>query len=111
MMRLSNGWTILMAVAGLAIVPGAAFAAPSPQAASGLKLAQQYCAGCHQVSPSSKRGWTDAPAFDAIANRPGTTMAGLNAIIRKPHMKMLNTDRPPQEANDIATYILTLRKQ
>jgi cytochrome c len=110
MTRLSSGWIVLMAVGGLAIMPGA-IAAPSPQAAAGLKLSQQYCAECHQVSPSSKSGWTDAPAFDVIANRPGTTVARLDAVIEKPHMKMLNTGRPPEEANAIATYILTLRKQ
>ncbi len=93
------------AALGLAIVPFYASAAPAP----GLKLAQQYCAECHKVAPSDASGWTDAPAFDALANRPGTTVASLSAIIRKPHMNMLHTGRPPQESDQIAAYIMTLR--
>ncbi|OYV33933.1 MAG: hypothetical protein B7Z80_22615 [Rhodospirillales bacterium 20-64-7] len=61
------------------------------------------------VTPSSKRGWTEAPAFEALANRPGTTVAALSAVIQKPHMKMLNTGRPPKEAQAIAAHIMTLR--
>jgi cytochrome c len=109
----SSAWIIpaVLAAALLVVMPRCVFAAPPPEAAAGLKLAQQYCTRCHQVAPSSKKGWTDAPAFEVIANRPGTTTAGLDATIQKPHMKMLNTERPPGEANEIAVYIMTLRKR
>jgi hypothetical protein len=60
--------------------------------------------------PSASKGWTDAPAFDAIANRPNTNAAGISAFLRKPHMKMLNNERPPNEAQMIAAYIMTLRR-
>ena len=108
----ANAWIIpaVIAAACLAIVPRCVFADPSPKAAAGLKLAQQYCVECHQVVPSNKKSWTDAPDFDAIANRPNTTIASLDATIEKPHMKMLNTERPPTEANEIALYIMSLRK-
>jgi cytochrome c len=79
-------------------------------AAAGQALVQQYCAECHMVVPSSKRGWSDAPAFLEIANRQGTTQAKLSAFIQKPHMHMLNTDRPPHEADEISAYIMSLRK-
>jgi cytochrome c len=95
----------------LAIVPRHAFADAPPNAAAGLKLAQQNCVACHQIAPTSKRGWTDAPAFEAIANRPGSTTETLSATIQKPHMKMLNTGRPVAEANEIAVYIMSLRRR
>lgn len=79
-------------------------------AAAGQALAQQYCAECHMVVPSSKSGWTDAPAFLAIANRQGTTQAKLSGFIQKPHMHMLNTSRPSHEADEISAYIMSLRK-
>ena len=79
-----------------------AIADPAPKPAAGLKLAQQYCAECHVIVPSKARGWTDAPAFDTIANRPGTTVATLDSFIQSPHMHMLNTGRPPVEADQIA---------
>ncbi len=95
----------------LATVPPRAFAETPSDAAAGLKLAQKNCAGCHQIAPTAKRGWTDAPAFEAIANRPGSTVETLSATIQKPHMKMLNTGRPVAEANEIAVYIMSLRKR
>ncbi len=61
------------------------------------------------IAPSTARGWTDAPPFEEIANRPGTSIATLSAIIGKPHMNMLHTGRPPNEAHAIAAYIMTLR--
>ena len=70
---------------------------------------QQFCAECHVVVPNGKAGWTDAPAFDAIANKPGTTAKFLRTFIQQPHMHMVNTGRPPGQAADIAAYILTLR--
>jgi mono/diheme cytochrome c family protein len=100
----------LVAAACLALAPHTVLADPSPNAAAGQKLAQQYCAECHAVVPSSKSGWTDAPAFEAIANRPGTTAQALSLFIQQAHMHMLNTQRPPAEANEIAAYILGLRK-
>lgn len=103
-------WICAAAAAlGLVIVRFHAFAETKP--APGLALSQQYCVGCHVVAPSASKGWTDAPAFDAIANRRGTTTASLTAIIEKPHMKMLNTQRPPNEAKAIAAYIMTLRQR
>ncbi|MDR3533350.1 MAG: hypothetical protein P4L90_22675 [Rhodopila sp.] len=101
----------IMVAICLAAAPDGAFAqSASKSAAAGQQLAQQFCAQCHVIAPSSARGWTDAPAFDAIANRPATTAATLTAFIQKPHMHMLNTGRPPGEANEIATYIMSLRK-
>jgi mono/diheme cytochrome c family protein len=80
-------------------------------AAAGKALAQQYCVSCHVIGPSNQAGWTDAPSFVAIANKPGTTAAGLSAIIQKPHMNMLNDQRPKPEADALATYIVSLRKR
>jgi mono/diheme cytochrome c family protein len=79
-------------------------------AAAGHVLAEQFCADCHVVAPNGRPGWTDAPAFDAIANRPDTTEAKLSAFIQIPHAHMLNTGRPKNESEGIATYILSLRK-
>jgi mono/diheme cytochrome c family protein len=87
-------------------------AQPAPNAvASGKRLAEQLCVDCHIIAPSGTAGWTDAPAFGAIANRPGLTVAGLSAIIQKPHLHMLNAERPKNEADALAAYIISLRKR
>ena len=98
------------AALGLLIVRFGAFAAPPAKGEAGRELSHRYCIQCHLIAPAASKGWTDAPAFDTIANRPATTLAGLTAFIQQPHMHMLNTGRPPAEATEIATYILSLRK-
>lgn len=98
-----------IAAACLVTVPGAAWAQNASQAQAGLTLAQRYCVRCHVVVPSASKGWTDAPPFQTIANRPGTTVASLSAFIQQQHMHMLNTGRPRNEANQIAAYIVSLR--
>ena len=79
--------------------------------AEGKQLAQQYCVTCHVIAPTGNGGWTDAPRFYAIANRPDVSAAQISAFQGKPHMNMLNDQRPKAEADAIATYILSLRKR
>ena len=110
MPTLSSVWIIAALMAASACIPAGVHAASPTRAAAGLTLAQKYCAECHQVTPSRTTSWTDAPDFEVIANRPHVTVASLDSFIQKPHMKMLNTERPPAEANELATYIITLRK-
>ena len=74
----------------------AAAQSPPNLVATGKQLAQKYCIQCHVVVPSGKPGWTDAPAFDAIANRPGITAAKISDIAQKPHMNMMNDERPEE---------------
>ena len=108
--------------AELAVVAAVAvlFAWPMPRAiaqaaapngtATGKSLAQQYCATCHVVTPTGHGGWTDAPRFDAIANRAGESADKLSTFIQKGHLNMLHDQRPKPEADAIAAYILSLRK-
>jgi hypothetical protein len=99
-----------IAAACVAIAPHVALAAEISDVSSGLRLSELYCIDCHVVVPSKKSGWTDAPAFDVIANRPGSTVQSLGQFIKQPHMHMLNIFRPEKEAHDIAAYIISLRK-
>lgn len=95
----------------LALTAGVATAQGTPRAiATGHDLSERNCIQCHQVDPSDHGSWTDAPSFESIANKPGTTPATLSAFIQKLHMKMLNTARPKNEAEAIAAYIISLRK-
>ena len=101
----------LTAAGCLVIASQMVFAASAPRPAAGQKLSQQYCAECHVVAPNGKAGWTDAPAFEVIANKRGTTAQSLRNFIEQPHMHMVNTGRPASEASDIAAYILSFRKR
>jgi mono/diheme cytochrome c family protein len=109
--RPSVAWTLLLIFAGAGLA-GQAYAQAVPNtAAAGRALSEQYCVTCHVIDATNQKGWTDAPSFLAIANKPGTTAAGLSAIIQKPHVNMLNDQRPKPEADAMATYILSLRKR
>lgn len=102
----------LAAVTTVFVVASAQYAnaqSTTKNIAAGQALSQRYCIECHIVVPSSKRGWTDAPSFVEIANREGVTRAKLSGFIQQPHMHMLNTGRPPHEADEIGAYIMSLR--
>jgi mono/diheme cytochrome c family protein len=110
--RALGAWKPLVAViaAGLPVTAPDALAQPAPNpVAMGKELARQDCVQCHVVAPTGKGGWTDAPAFAVIANRPGTTAAGLSDTIQKGHIHMLNDQRPKPEADAIAAYIMSGR--
>ena len=78
--------------------------------ARGRSLAQANCARCHVVTPSGKAGWTNAPSFVSIANRPNTTAASIEQVVQQPHVHMLNLPRGPAEARQLAAYIMSLRQ-
>jgi hypothetical protein len=65
--------TILTVVAD----PGAI----SDDVTKGRKLAQTVCSGYHEIATGA--GWTNAPSFPEIANRPRTTTTSLEVIIQK----------------------------
>jgi hypothetical protein len=56
--------------------------------AKGRGLAVRLYARCHAIAPNRPNGWTDAPSFASIANRPGMTRTWLVDFIPKPHMHM-----------------------
>ena len=81
-------------------------------AALGLRYAEQTCAACHAVA----RGETsspvpEAPAFDAIANTPGMTRVALNAWLHTPHPSMPNLIVAPERVDDLAAYLVTLKRE
>lgn len=91
------------------IVGGLSMHSAAAQVATGKTIAEQSCARCHIVAPGGGTGWTDAPPFQALADRDGASSAKLSAFIQQPHMHMLDTARPPAEANALAAYIMSLR--
>jgi hypothetical protein len=51
-----------------------------------------------------------APDFQAIASTPGTTATALSAFLLSSHPKMPNFILSREQAVDVITYILSLRK-
>ncbi|MCP5368489.1 MAG: c-type cytochrome [Hyphomicrobiales bacterium] len=79
-------------------------------AATGARAAREWCTGCHVVAADGA-GADTAPAFSAIANRPGATAGGLRAFLTAPHGRMPDFQLSRPHIDDLAAYIWSLRGQ
>jgi mono/diheme cytochrome c family protein len=76
----------------------------------GLDLAKRWCASCHLVSPDQRRASADVPPFATIAKSPSFDAKQLAYFLLEPHPKMPDLPLSRAAADDIATYIATLRQ-
>ena len=108
MIRVTAGAALLAAPLLLAH-PAAAQKAGNVEA--GQQLAEKYCAQCHVIMRDGPGGWTDAPSFASIADRPNVTSAWLQDVVTKPHVHMLSLPLGQPDARNLAAYILSLRQK
>ena len=106
-----NRAQILFILFMLAAPVSAALAQSTNNVALGHRLAQAHCRQCHVIERGRSGGWTDAPSFPDIADRPATNAAGLIAVMTKPHLKMLYMPQEHPDADALAAYILSLRRR
>ena len=78
-------------------------------AASGRKLAEAWCKGCHAIEARTGGTSAAAPDFAAVANMPSTTELALKVFLRTPHPSMPNLVLTPEQTDDIVNYILSLK--
>lgn len=93
--------------------PEAASVANAPDSvASGLRLAEARCAGCHAVTPGQVSPNADAPPFASIAQRPGLTQESASDWLRQSHNfpDQMNFHVDSDQAEQLAAYLLTLRQ-
>ncbi|MBT8389785.1 MAG: cytochrome c [Altererythrobacter sp.] len=90
--------------------------APAPDVSSSheydrLAFVQAACGGCHSVEPPDLSPNPMSPPFADIANREGLTKATLISWLTDAHNypEMMDFDLDPDQVDDIASYILTLR--
>lgn len=83
--------------------------AGTPEA--GHKLAQTWCVNCHVIDPTQRQGTSNgAPPFAAVARMKSTTFMGLKAFLQTPHDRMPDLHLSRDEIDDVAAYILSLKK-
>ena len=88
------------------------FGAQSVSAADaekGKRIAQSRCAPCHIVVPLQRRELSNSPPFDQIARKNDLNPEMLAYLILSPHPRM-NMTLSREEADDLATYITSLRR-
>ena len=75
----------------------------------GGKLAVRWCMACHVIEPSQSTATDNAPSFQAIAARPGTTAGSLDRYLSIGHTLMPDFSLSSQERDALVAYILSLR--
>ena len=93
------------------LVEGPEQDAPSSVDYDRLTFAQAACGGCHAVEPPDLSPNPMSPPFADIANREGLTKSTLISWLTDAHNypEMMDFDLDPDQVDDIASYILTLR--
>ena len=77
---------------------------------AGRRLAQAWCKECHALEAVSAGASSRAPDFVRIANRTSTTELSLKVFLRSNHGSMPNLIITPDQADDLASFILSLRR-
>jgi cytochrome c len=71
--------------------------------AAAIGLAEAWCRPCHAIEPQMPS------SFEAIANRHGTTALSLKVFLKTSHQNMPNLVLAPDQADALASYILSLK--
>jgi hypothetical protein len=77
---------------------------------AGRQLAEAWCKECHTFEMSDAGTMGRAPDFTRIANRTSTTELSLKVFLRTNHRSMPNLIIAPGEADDLAQFILSLKR-
>ncbi len=100
---------VALAVA-LVVLPLAS--AGAQDIARGQALAERWCANCHVVNAAAGTGQSNGlPTFPAIAARPDMNAAILKGAMSATHSRMPDFELGARDQDDLAAYILSLRKR
>ncbi len=83
---------------------------PSESITAGHRLAEAWCMECHVVGAIATGTKKVPPDFVAVANRPSTTTLWLKVFLKTSHPTMPNIIVGPSEADDLANYIMSLKR-
>jgi mono/diheme cytochrome c family protein len=107
------GRAVLIALLTLFLIRPYVASAAAPGAdgaASGHKLAEAWCKGCHAIEPRTAGTPAAAPDFATVANQPSTTELALKVFLRSSHPSMPNLVLTPEQTDAIVSYILSLKR-
>jgi mono/diheme cytochrome c family protein len=77
----------------------------------GRRLAEAWCKACHVIDMKTAGTAHTAPDFVAIANQPSTTELLLKVFLGSNRRKMPNLVLRPERADNLAGYILSLKRK
>ena len=102
----------ILGVAGLMsiVMPAAHANAGTDDVARGQKLAERLCASCHMnPGQGEKSGPAGIPGFQAVADRPGQSMAGIVTWLKSAPKMMPNHRLTQDEIYQLAQFIVSLK--
>ena len=102
---------IVLSVLFLLSIVHTAAAAPRRTIPQGHRLAQAWCQSCHAIEPGMRGLFGQAPSFQSIADRSGTTALSLKVFWQTSHQTLPNLVISPDEAEALSGYILSLRRR
>lgn len=82
----------------------------APDTSAGRRLAEAWCSECHALDATGIGKFSRAPDFEQIANRSSTTELSLKVFFRTSHRSMPNIIIAPDQADELAQFILSLKR-
>ncbi len=108
--RILVGLAIALAALLLIRLHVANGAPPQEDASAGRRLAEAWCSECHALETTGPGPFRRAPDFVEVANRTSTTELSLKVFFRTSHRSMPNIVIAPDQADDLAKFILGLKR-
>lgn len=78
-------------------------------AENGERLSERWCAGCHAIRSGAERSHR-APSFAAIATKNNINSETIASFLLLPHATMPNLPLSRKDAEDIALFIIEMKK-
>jgi mono/diheme cytochrome c family protein len=75
---------------------------------NGRRLSERWCAECHAITPAP--GKSRAMSFAAIAAKEKISAEMIASFLRLPHATMPNVPLRGNDAQDIAAFIMGMKK-
>jgi mono/diheme cytochrome c family protein len=76
---------------------------------NGLRLSERWCSGCHAIGPAPGK-FNRAPSFAAIAAKEAISSDMIASFLLLPHATMPNIPLSRKDAQDIAAFIIEMKK-
>ncbi|WP_291685512.1 cytochrome c [Bradyrhizobium sp.] len=87
---------------------GSIAAASAQNVENGRHLSERWCVECHAIGPTP--GKSKAQSFAAIAAKEKITAEMIASFLRLPHATMPNVPLRGNDAQDIAAFIMGMKK-
>jgi mono/diheme cytochrome c family protein len=91
------------------ILLGGIQAASAQNAENGRRLSEHWCSGCHAIGSATGR-FHGTPSFAAIAAKETISAGMIASFLLLPHARMPNQPLSRKDAQDIAQFIIEMKK-